>query len=94
MRAQLLGRSLICVSVAILATGAVSYAARRRKARVAVLGSLTSANDFVDFPEIPPDASPDEVLDVAVQYTFPASDPIAIDSAYTAALRRHSSSAK
>jgi hypothetical protein len=31
---------------------------------------------------IAPDATPEEVLDVAVEYTFPASDPIAIEDAY------------
>ena len=91
MPARLVGRSLLFVSVAVLATGAISYAARRRRPRIAALGSLTSASEVVDSPEIPPGASPDEVLDVAVQYTFPASDPIAIEDAYTAALRQSGS---
>jgi molybdopterin biosynthesis enzyme len=88
MRAYPVGRSLVYASVAVLATAAVSYVAKHRRARVAVVGSLTNANEIVDSPEIPPDASPDEVLDVAVEYTFPASDPIAIVDCYTAALRR------
>jgi hypothetical protein len=42
----------------------------------------------VDEPVIEPDASPDDVLDVAIEYTFPASDPIAIGDSYAARLRR------
>jgi hypothetical protein len=45
---------------------------------------------LVDAPEIHRDDSADEVLDVAVQYTFPASDPIAVEDAYGARLRRRS----
>lgn len=44
--------------------------------------------DAVEPPEIGPDATPDEVLDAAIQYTFPASDPIAIETAYRMAARR------
>jgi len=80
MRANLVGRSLVFASVAVLAGGAVSYAARHRRPRVAVLP--------VEYPEIERGATPDEVLDVAIEYTFPASDPIAIGESYAAALRR------
>ena len=52
------------------------------------VGSLTSANEVVDSAELPPDPDPDEVLDAAVAYTFPASDPIAVDSAFRHALCR------
>jgi len=38
--------------------------------------------------ELPPDPDPEEVLDAAVAYTFPASDPIAVDSAFRHALCR------
>ncbi|HZD21265.1 MAG TPA: hypothetical protein VE325_11390 [Burkholderiales bacterium] len=51
-------------------------------------GSLTSANEVVDSVELPPDPDPDQVLDAAVAYTFPASDPIAVDSAFRHALCR------
>ena len=51
-------------------------------------GSPTNASEVVDEPVIEPDDSPDEVLDVAIEYTFPASDPIAIRDAYAARLRR------
>jgi hypothetical protein len=50
-------------------------------------GSNTNASDAVDAPMIEPDDSPDDVLDVAVQYTFPASDPIAVEQAYEFRLR-------
>jgi hypothetical protein len=53
---------------------------RRRGQRV--VGSNTNAREIVDLPFIGPDSSPEEVLDVAVEYTFPASDPIAIEDAY------------
>jgi hypothetical protein len=45
----------------------------------------------IETPVIERDASADEVLDVAVQYTFPASDPIAIEKAYEARLKRNKS---
>jgi hypothetical protein len=80
MRAHLVGRGLLLASVAVLAGGAVSYAVRHRRPRVAVVP--------VEFPEIQRGATPDEVLDAAVEYTFPASDPIAIGESYAAALRR------
>ena len=51
-------------------------------------GSLTSASDAVDNVELSPDASPDEVLDVGVQHTFPASDPVAVEDAYESAYER------
>jgi hypothetical protein len=57
-----------------------SVGARRRRGRGD--GSPTSASDAVDAPAIAHDDSPDALLDLAVQYTFPASDPIAVESAY------------
>ena len=60
----------------------------RRTKRAKPVGSLTSANELVDSGALPPDPDPDEVLDVAVAYTFPASDPIAVDSAFRHALCR------
>jgi hypothetical protein len=42
----------------------------------------------LETPVIERDASADELLDVAVQYTFPASDPIAVEHAYASRLRR------
>lgn len=80
MRAKLVGRSLLFASVAVLAGGAISYAVRHRRPRVAVIPA--------EFPQIRRGATPDEVLDAAVEYTFPASDPIAIGDSYAAALRR------
>ena len=44
--------------------------------------------DPTELPGIEPDATPDEILDVAVEYTFPASDPIAVETAYRRAARR------
>jgi len=56
--------------------------------RTKPVGSLTSANEAVDSAELPADPDPEEVLDAAVAYTFPASDPIAVDSAFRHALCR------
>ena len=56
--------------------------------RTKPVGSLTSANEAVDSAELPPDPDPEAVLDAAVAYTFPASDPIAVDSAFRHALCR------
>jgi hypothetical protein len=79
--------------MALAASAAASFALlylykTRRRPRVAVIGSQTNASDAVDQPQILPGATPDDVLDVAVEYTFPASDPIAITDSYAAALRR------
>jgi hypothetical protein len=49
---------------------------------------MKNPNDVVDSVELPPDPDPEEVLDAAVAYTFPASDPIAVDSAFRHALCR------
>lgn len=51
-------------------------------------GSPTNAYDAVDAPELRPDATPDEVLDVGIEYTFPASDPVSVESAYRFAAQR------
>jgi hypothetical protein len=50
-------------------------------------GSQTNAAE-VDSPELGPDATPDEVLDAGVEFTFPASDPISVEGAYRLATRR------
>jgi len=49
---------------------------------------MKNPNDVVDSVELPPDPDPDEILDAAVAFTFPASDPIAVDSAFRHALCR------
>ena len=49
---------------------------------------MKHTKDVVDSVELPPDPDPEEVLDAAVAYTFPASDPIAVDSAFRHALCR------
>ncbi len=56
--------------------------------RTKPVGSLTSASEVVDSTELPPDPDPEAILDAAVAYTFPASDPIAVDSAFRHALCR------
>lgn len=61
------------------------------KRRAKSSGSQTDASDAVDAPSIGPNASPDEVLDAAVELTFPASDPIAIRHAYDSAVKRERS---
>jgi hypothetical protein len=65
----------------LLAACVSAYVLAQRRSRRGY-GSNTNASDAVDAPLIAPDATPDEVLDVAVEYTFPASDPIAIEVAY------------
>ena len=75
------------IKVAVLAAGAYGaysiYQARRREAEMlANAGSTTNASDAVDDVQIKPDADADDMLDAAVQETFPASDPIAVGSAY------------
>jgi hypothetical protein len=74
-------RRLIYCAVSLIAFTALVYVVRRRRAPRGY-GSNTNASDAMDLPFIAPDASPEEVLDVAVEYTFPASDPIAIEDAY------------
>lgn len=74
-------RRLIYSAVSLAALATFVYVVQRRRAPRSY-GSNTNASDAVDLPFIAPDASPEEVLDVAVEYTFPASDPIAIEDAY------------
>ena len=74
------------IRIAILAAGALGAASiirarRREKLMLEQAGSPTNASD-VEQPQVRADADADEVLDVAVEQTFPASDPISIDSAY------------
>jgi hypothetical protein len=64
------------------AIGLVVY----RRARPAVRKSYVYQG--VDAPELPPDATPEEILDAGVAYTFPASDPVAVETAYRIASRR------
>jgi len=75
------------IRIAVLAAGALgaySIVKARRKEREMLdnAGSTTNASEAVDTVEIGPDADADQVLDAGVEQTFPASDPISIDSAY------------
>jgi hypothetical protein len=75
------------IRIAVLFAGALGaysivQARRREQEMLANAGSPTNASDAVECVEIPPDADADQVLDAAVEQTFPASDPISIDSAY------------
>jgi hypothetical protein len=83
--------SIGIVTVTALASAAYLYARSgktggRRTRRS--YGSQTNASDAVDDIELRPDAAPDEVLDVGVQHTFPASDPVAVQDAYETADER------
>jgi len=49
---------------------------------------MKKTKPLVDAAELPPQPDPDELLDAAIAYTFPASDPIAVDSAFRHALCR------
>jgi hypothetical protein len=51
-----------------------------------------SVGKVVDPPELGPAPSPEKLLDVAIEYTFPASDPIAVESAFATARRREQGS--
>ena len=70
----------------LAAIGAFVAAARRSP------GSPTNASDAVDDIELAADATREEKLDAGVQETFPASDPVAVNSpaetAYEKELRR------
>jgi hypothetical protein len=66
---------------ALLVVAVAAYALSRPRQRPGY-GSNTNASDAVDAPFIGPDATGEDVLDVGVQYTFPASDPVSIDCAY------------
>lgn len=57
-------------------------------ARIAMTEAKDKKRDVIDSPQIEPDATPDDILDVAVEYTFPASDPISVETAYRMALRK------
>lgn len=69
------------------ALGLAVYALGRAGGRKGY-GSPTNASDAVDAPELRPDATPDEVLDAGIEYTFPASDPVSVEFAYRFAERR------
>lgn len=70
----------------LAAIGAFVAAARRSP------GSPTNASDAVDDIHVPPDATHEDKLDAGVQETFPASDPVSVNSpaetAYEKKLRR------
>jgi hypothetical protein len=67
--------------LAAAGVGLAVYALSRKAVRRSY-GSQTNASDAVDDVALDPDATPDELLDAGVQYTFPASDPVAVESAW------------
>jgi hypothetical protein len=52
----------------------------------------TSTNGSVDAPRLDPAASAEAILDVTLEYTSPASDPIAVEFAFKAARERQAGS--
>lgn len=73
----------------VAAMAAVAVGARAlQRSRPRGMGSQTNASDAVDSPQLGAQPSTEEVLDAGVEYTFPASDPIAVQSAYTEADKR------
>ena len=72
--------------LAAAAIGLAVYKLARRPVRKSY-GSQTNAA-AIDAPQLRADASPDEVLDAGVEFTFPASDPVAVETAYGVAQRR------
>lgn len=59
-----------------------------RRARGTGLGSQTNASEAMDTAQLGSNPSSEDVLDAGVEYTFPASDPISVQSAYTEADKR------
>ncbi len=76
--------------VAVAAVGLAVYALGKTGGRKGH-GSPASAG-AVDAPELRPDATPEEVLDAGIEYTFPASDPVSVESAYRFAAQRQNAS--
>ena len=81
MSMTFLQRRVMYAATACIAAGALAYVVMRRRP-APFYGSNTNAAEWIDPPFIGPGASADDVLDVAVEYTFPASDPIAVEQAY------------
>jgi hypothetical protein len=84
-----MSRPKLAILLATAGIGLAVYALSRAPVRRSY-GSPTNASDAVNGVELSPDATPDELLDAAVQYTFPASDPIAVETAYRLAAGRKS----
>jgi hypothetical protein len=83
----LAGLSGMLLPVAALA--AVTVGARvLQQTRGRSSGSQTNASDKANPESLSARPSTEEVLDVGVEHTFPASDPIAVQSAYTEAEKR------
>jgi hypothetical protein len=61
-----------------LMAGAGYYFYNRYRNRAG--GSTTNASEAVDDIELSSNPRPEEVLDAGVQETFPASDPVAVES--------------
>lgn len=73
----------------IAALTAVAVGARAlRQTRGRAMGSQTNASDKASPAPLSAHPTREEVLDVGVEHTFPASDPIAVQSAYTEADKR------
>ena len=52
-----------------------------RKSANKPVGSTTHARDAIDDTKLPPRPTTDEVVDHAGEESFPASDPVAVDTA-------------
>lgn len=79
------GRGLMPVAaVAAVTAGVVAL----RRARGNGAGSQANASEAKDAPQLGSNPSTEEVLDAGVEYTFPASDPVSVQSAYTEADKR------
>ena len=70
------------LSTLLLVGAAAAAYALSRPPRRQGYGSNTNASDAVDSPSIAADATGEDVLDVGVEYTFPASDPVSVDCAF------------
>lgn len=74
---------ILAIFGAAALAAALFVARRKRTPRNIGVRSIVYA--AADAPDIAPDATAEELLDAAVQYTFPASDPISIETAYRTA---------
>jgi hypothetical protein len=80
-----LGAGLMPVTaVASVATGVLAL----RRSRRLGTGSHRDPWESIDAPQLRAESSTEEVLDAGVEYTFPASDPVSVQSAYDEAGKR------
>ena len=78
----------------LLSAFAIGLAVYRRSRPPIRKGYGSQTNAAVDSPELSADATPDEILDAGIEFTFPASDPVSVESAWRFAARRQNAAAR